>query len=138
MAPAWTNMLYTLNTLISTRTRLEADQVSPSGNSPAIQRISIKYAFPGFQDIPCANTVGVPRCPGNLDRMNIRKPGNQRHHREVHPLRRRAIERIQRDQHWQRPNLEDDGRDDSAVHDLTEVGGEQEHEHSDDRGRDGE
>jgi hypothetical protein len=53
-------------------------------------------------------------------------------------LRRELVERVQRDEQRERPELEDDRREDAAVDDLAEVGREQEHEQAADGGWDGE
>ncbi len=50
--------------------------------------------------------------------MDIGVPGDQGDNGEVDPLRRFLIERVERDQEWQRPELEHDGGGDTAVDDL--------------------
>lgn len=66
------------------------------------------------------------------------KPSDERDDREVDPLRRGLVERVQRDEEREGPELEDDGRGDAAVDDLAEVGREEQHEQADHGRGDGE
>ena len=53
--------------------------------------------------------------------MNVGKSSDEGDDRIVHPLRRMLVERVQCDEKWQCPNLQNYRCGDTAIDDLTEV-----------------
>ena len=85
-----------------------------------------------------ADAIRVRRRPRDLDRVHVREARNKRDDREVHPLRRLLVERVERDQQRECPELEENGGDCARVDDLAHVARCEEHDHPDHLGGDAE
>ena len=85
-----------------------------------------------------ADAIRVRRRPRDLDRVHVREARDKRDDREVHPLRRLLVERVERDEQREGPELQQHRRYRPAVDDLAELREDYDEDHAEELGRDAE
>ena len=82
------------------------------------------------------DAVRVRRRPRDLNWVHVRVPRDERDDGEVHPLRRLRVERVERDEERERPDLQEHGGDRAAVDHLAELAEDEEEDHPEEFRRD--